>query len=69
VNSTEHVAFPRPTKAFQDGVAEGFTALLALSGSVALGGGVPLIVGARHGELNGTRLRYRPRGSAGVAQW
>ncbi len=38
------IAFRRPTKAFQDRVAEGFTALLALTGSVPLEGGVPLIV-------------------------
>jgi glc operon protein GlcG len=38
------ISFRRPTKVFEDRVAEGWNALLSLPGSIALEGGVPLIV-------------------------
>jgi glc operon protein GlcG len=38
------IAFRRPTKVFEDRVAEGWHALLALPGSIPLEGGVPLVV-------------------------
>ena len=37
--------FKRPTKVFEDGVAGGRNALLALTGVVPIEGGIPLIVG------------------------
>jgi uncharacterized protein GlcG (DUF336 family) len=38
------VAFKRPTKVFQDGVASGNTAILKLPGVLATEGGIPLVV-------------------------
>lgn len=38
------IAFKRPTKVFEEGVAGGRNALLALPGAVPLEGGVPLVV-------------------------
>jgi glc operon protein GlcG len=38
------IAFRRPTKVFEDRVAEGFTPLLGLPESIPVEGGVPLIV-------------------------
>jgi glc operon protein GlcG len=38
------IAFKRPTKVFEEGVAGGRTALVALPGAVPLEGGIPLIV-------------------------
>jgi uncharacterized protein GlcG (DUF336 family) len=40
-------AFKRPTKAFEEGVAAGRTAILALPGAMPLEGGVPLIEGGK----------------------
>ena len=39
--------FRRPSKVFQDAVAKGNTAILALHGAVALEGGLPLISGGK----------------------
>jgi glc operon protein GlcG len=39
--------FRRPTKAFQDGLAQGNTFLLTLEGVVASEGGIPLVVGGK----------------------
>jgi uncharacterized protein GlcG (DUF336 family) len=41
-------AFHRPTKAFEEAVAGGRTALLSLDGVVAIEGGVPITIGGRH---------------------
>lgn len=38
-------AFKRPTKAFEDAVAGGRTAILALPGAMPLEGGIPIVVG------------------------
>jgi uncharacterized protein GlcG (DUF336 family) len=38
------VEFKRPTKAFEDGIAQGRLGILSLSGAVPLEGGVPLVV-------------------------
>jgi uncharacterized protein GlcG (DUF336 family) len=39
--------FRRPTKAFQDGLAQGNTFLLTLDGVIASEGGVPIVVGGK----------------------
>jgi uncharacterized protein GlcG (DUF336 family) len=44
------IAFKRPSKVFEEGVAGGRNALLALPGAVPLEGGVPLVV---DGEMIG----------------
>jgi glc operon protein GlcG len=41
------VLFRRPTKAFEDMLAAGRTALLSLPGAMPIEGGVPLIVGGK----------------------
>lgn len=40
-------AFKRPTKVFEDAIAGGRTALLALEGALPLEGGLPLMAGAQ----------------------
>ena len=44
------VAFKRPTKAFEDALVAGRTAILAMPGAVPLEGGIPLVIG---GEIVG----------------
>jgi len=44
------VAFKRPTKAFEDALAGGRMAILAMPGAVPLEGGIPLVIG---GEIVG----------------
>jgi glc operon protein GlcG len=39
--------FRRPTKAFEDGVAKGRTALLGLRGATPIEGGLPIMVGGK----------------------
>ena len=39
--------FRRPTKAFEDGIAKGRTALLGLRGATPIEGGVPIMVGGK----------------------
>jgi glc operon protein GlcG len=41
------VLFKRPTKAFQEMLAEGRTAILSLPGAMPIGGGVPLLVNGK----------------------
>ena len=39
--------FRRPTKAFEDGIAKGRTALLGLRGATPIEGGLPIMVGGK----------------------
>jgi uncharacterized protein GlcG (DUF336 family) len=39
--------FRRPTKAFEDGIAKGRTALLGLRGATPIEGGLPIMLGGK----------------------
>jgi uncharacterized protein GlcG (DUF336 family) len=53
------IAFKRPTKAFEDMVAQGKTDILGLPGAIAIEGGLPIIVDGQYigaiGVSGGTR--------------
>ena len=60
--------YKRPTKAFQDALAGGRTALLALPDAIPIEGGVPLSVdGAVIGAIGGTSAQDAQVAQAGVA--
>jgi uncharacterized protein GlcG (DUF336 family) len=64
------IAFKRPTKVFQDGVASGNTSLLKLPGVIATEGGIPLTVDGKMigavGVSGGTSAQDGTVAQAGV---